>query len=170
MRMSANPSECIIMSQGLRQSATSRRTPVLGLDHSIVFLLHSGGFFLLHSFAFFSNDTNGGISCEQTNAVLSVVRLGRARIVDARQCRLPLLLSIMLSCGNNLRVRCLIHNWIGRRHYVVVLREILLPCTPPPAPTRNRISFTMSCLRRSSVSHTRFVAMCGICTFISARI
>ena len=37
-------------------------------------------------------------------------------------------------------------------------------------PTRNRISFTMSCFSRSSVSQIRFVAMRGTCTFKSPRI
>ena len=38
------------------------------------------------------------------------------------------------------------------------------------APTRSRISFTMSCFNRSSVSQIRFVAMRGTCTFKSPRI
>ena len=37
-------------------------------------------------------------------------------------------------------------------------------------PTRNRISFTMFCFSRSSVSQIRFVAMRGTCTFKSPRI
>ena len=159
------------MLQGLQQSAISNRTPVLDFNHSILFFLHSWGFFLLHSFSFhFEWQKWGTFSCEQTNSILSIVRLRGTWIVDARQCWLPLLLPFILPNQQNLRIIRLIQKRVGRWHHVIILCEILLPFMLPQEHTRNRINFTMSCLSRSSVSHTRLVAMCGIWTFISARI
>ena len=84
--------------------------------------------------------------------------------------QLPPLLHLILLPRSHLRLRRLHDCRIRRRHLVVVLSEVFLLSHPLSTPTRNRISFTMSCFSRSSVSQIRRVAMRGTCTFNSPRI